>query len=117
VRALAEGDRPWAIPVFVIPEFIKVATHPRCLTPPSPLEAAHADMAAFLASPSVRVLRPEDRFPEIYRTVSIESAASGQLALDAAIATVCLEHGVREILTEDRDFARFSGITSVALAT
>ncbi len=28
------------------------------------------------------------------------------------IAALCIEHGVRELLTLDRDFARFSGLSS-----
>ena len=35
----------------------------------------------------------------------------GDLVFDAQIAAVCLEHGAATILTEDRDFHRFSGIT------
>jgi predicted nucleic acid-binding protein len=31
----------------------------------------------------------------------------GNLAFDAQLVAVCREHGVVEILTEDRDFARF----------
>jgi predicted nucleic acid-binding protein len=31
----------------------------------------------------------------------------GDLAFDAQLVAVCREHGVVEILTEDRDFARF----------
>lgn len=111
LRELAEGQTPWDIPVFTIREFIKVATHPRCFTPPSTLSEAHADLNAILASPSVCVLRPGELFPEIYQARSLEAKAEGQLAFDAAIVAVCLENGVREILTEDRDFARFKEIT------
>lgn len=31
--------------------------------------------------------------------------------LDAEIAAVCREHGIRTILTEDRDFHRFSNLS------
>ncbi|MGH7645133.1 MAG: type II toxin-antitoxin system VapC family toxin [Gemmatimonadales bacterium] len=30
---------------------------------------------------------------------------------DAHIAALCLEHGVTELVTGDRDFRRFSGLT------
>jgi predicted nucleic acid-binding protein len=39
----------------------------------------------------------------------------GNLALDAQIAAVCREHGLAEILTEDRDFARFDGVVPTRL--
>jgi hypothetical protein len=44
------------------------------------------------------------------------SSASGNLVHDAQIAAVCLEHGARTLLTLDRDFARFPGITTQSLA-
>jgi predicted nucleic acid-binding protein len=40
----------------------------------------------------------------------------GNLVFDAQIAAVCLEHGATTLLTEDRDFSRFRGITTVSLA-
>jgi predicted nucleic acid-binding protein len=32
------------------------------------------------------------------------------------LSTACLEHGATTLLTEDRDFARFAGITPLSLA-
>ena len=36
--------------------------------------------------------------------------AAGNLAFDAHIAALCIEHGVTELWTLDRDFARFPGL-------
>jgi predicted nucleic acid-binding protein len=41
-----------------------------------------------------------------------KSKASGNLVHDAHIAALCLEHGVSELLTADRDFTRFAGLTT-----
>ncbi len=41
-----------------------------------------------------------------------EAGATGNLAHDAHIATLCLEHGVTELITGDRDFARFPSLTA-----
>ena len=38
------------------------------------------------------------------------SGATGNLIHDAHIAALCLEHGVSELVTGDRDFARFPQI-------
>ena len=35
------------------------------------------------------------------------SGATGNLVHDAHIAALCLEHGVTELVTADRDFSRF----------
>jgi predicted nucleic acid-binding protein len=36
--------------------------------------------------------------------------AGGNRAHDAQIAALVVEHGIRELLTADRDFARFPGV-------
>ena len=39
-----------------------------------------------------------------------QSGATGNLVHDAHIAALCLEHGVSEIITADRDLTRFEGL-------
>lgn len=39
-----------------------------------------------------------------------DSHASGNLVYDAHIAALCLEHGVSELITGDRDLLRFPGL-------
>jgi len=66
-------------------------------------------------SPSVRVLVPGARYPQIFAACLRAGDARGNLAFDAQIAAVCLEQGARELLTLDRDFARFPELTLAAL--
>jgi len=66
---------------------------------------------ALASSPSVRVLFPGSRFLPLLRGLVHEGHVRGDLVFDAQIAAVCLEHGATTILTEDRDFHRFSGVT------
>lgn len=107
LRHFAEGRLPWGLPVFCLGEFMRVATHPRVLDPPSTVAEAIAALDGLLASPSVRVLSPGPRFPEIYFETVRAGDARGNLTFDAQIAAVCLEHGADRLLTLDRDFARF----------
>jgi toxin-antitoxin system PIN domain toxin len=110
LRGLAEGPAAWAIPVFAIGEFLRVSTHPRIFEPPSTETAAIDAVAALLSSPSVRILSPGDRYWPLLRETIVEAGARGNLVFDAQIVAVCREHGVGTILTEDRDFRRFTGI-------
>lgn len=71
---------------------------------------AIASLNSLLASPSVRLLAPGPRYLQLLWAALADSAASGNLVFDAQIAAVCLEHGARTLLTEDRDFTRFPGI-------
>ena len=66
-------------------------------------------MRAILGSPSLVLLSETGRHPAILEEVLRESGASGNLVHDAHIAALCREHGVRELLTADADFARFRG--------
>jgi uncharacterized protein len=113
LRSLAEGRAPWAIPWPCVYEFLRVVTHPRVFHPPVPADRALADLQAILASPSLVLLSETSRHAETCIAVMQESGASGNLVHDAHIAALCLEHGVSQLVTGDRDFARFRGIDVV----
>jgi toxin-antitoxin system PIN domain toxin len=113
LRELAEGARPWAIPWPCVYEFLRVVTHPRVFHPPVPVEHALSDLNRILASPSLRLLSETPRHAEILGRVMKEGGVSGNLTHDAHIAALCLEHGVSELFTGDRDFNRFPGLSVV----
>ena len=110
IRDLAEGREAWALPVFCLGEFVRVVSHPRLFDPPTPASEAVAAVAALLESPSVRLLSPGPRYWAILADLVRDGEVSGNLVFDAQIAAVCLEHGARTLLTDDRDFARFPKI-------
>jgi toxin-antitoxin system PIN domain toxin len=107
LQALAEGGNPWALPVFCIGEFVRVVTHPRLFHPPTKLSIALAFLDQLLGSPAARLLVPGPTFPALFGEACRDGAAQGNLAFEAQLVALCREHGVGEILTEDRDFARF----------
>lgn len=110
LRELAEGSLPWAIPWPCIYEFLRVITHPRVFHPPTPLEIALNDLTAILDSPAVVLLSETPRHFKVMETIVKESGVTGNLIHDAHIAALCLEHGVTQLLTGDRDFSRFRGL-------
>jgi hypothetical protein len=115
LRELAEGNDPFAIPLFVIGEFVRVVTHARVFKPPTPLAVALEYLERILGSPSARLLTPGPSFPALFAEACRAGAAAGNLAFDAQLVAVCREHGVSELLTEDRDFSRFPGMVPVRL--
>jgi predicted nucleic acid-binding protein len=64
-----------------------------------------------LGSPSCVILNPAQAFWPILAEITKDADAKGNILYDAQIVAVCREHGVREILSEDRDFCRFEEIT------
>ena len=110
LKGLAEGALPWAIPWPCIYEFLRVVTHPRVFHPPVPLNIASADLRKLLASPSLFLLAETPRHLSVMDQVVSQSGATGNLVHDAHIVALCLEHGVSEIITGDRDFSRFAGL-------
>lgn len=75
--------------------------------------AAASLLGRILDSPSLRLLSESGRHPAIMGEVLEESGAAGNRVHDAHIAALCLEHGVREIVTGDTDFRRFPGLNVV----
>lgn len=89
--------------------FIRVVTHPRIFTPPASIERAFEFADALLAQPSALVVAPGPRHWEVYRRLCLAAGAKGNLAADAFIAALAVESG-SELITTDRDFARFPGL-------
>ena len=114
---LAEGDEPWALPVFCITEFLRVVTHTRVFNPPSTVSEALAFIKDVLASPSCTIANPEAAFMSRLEAVVRESDSRGNLIFDAQVAALCREHGIPTILTNDRDFERFKPLQVVYLGS
>ncbi len=63
-----------------------------------------------MASPSLVLLGEGPAHPAHLRRMVEGGGARGNLIHDAHIAALAVEHGVRELWTADRDFARFPGL-------
>lgn len=110
LRTLAEGGEPWAIPWPCVYEFLRVVTHPRVFDPPTSLDLALEEIAALAGSPSLSLIGQGPAHVGHMRRMVLGGRAAGNLAHDAHIAALAVEHGVREIWTTDRDFSRFPGL-------
>lgn len=113
LRDHAEGSRPWALPWPCAYEFLRVVTHPKIFDPQVPVDRALADLERILDSPSLVLLSESPRHRALMAELVTETEVTGNLLHDAHIATLCLEHGVRELVTGDRDFRRFPGLEVV----
>lgn len=64
-------------------------------------------LGRILVSPTLMLLAETERHAQILQRIVRDSGVTGNLMHDAHIAALCLEHGVDELVTGDRDFARF----------
>jgi toxin-antitoxin system PIN domain toxin len=110
LRDLAEGKGAWAVPWPCLHEFFAIVTHPRIYVPPSTGTQAADQIDAWLESPSLVLLSEESVHWPTLRDLLVRGRASGPLVHDARVAALCLSHGVRELLTADRDFGRFPSL-------
>ena len=104
---LSEGSLPWAIPWPCVYEFLRVVTHPRVYHPPVPLAIALEDLQRVFQSSSLLLLHETDIHSDLMMKIMKDAAVTGNLIHDAHIAALCVEHGMTELITGDRDFSRF----------
>ena len=112
IRELAEGRGRWAVPWPCVHEFLAIVTHPRIWDPPTPLPAALDQVEAWLESPSVVLLAETGDYWTGLRDLVEGARIHGPRVHDARVAALCHLHGVRELWTADRDFGRFTGLST-----
>ena len=110
--ALAEGPAAWAIAWPCIHEFLAIVTHPRIYSPPTPMNLALDQVEAWLESPTVVLLSEVTAYWPVLRQELANGKVAGPQVHDARIAALCIQHGVRELWSADRDLGRF-GLTVV----
>ncbi|HUI94383.1 MAG TPA: TA system VapC family ribonuclease toxin [Xanthobacteraceae bacterium] len=113
VAELAESGAAWAIPWPCIHEFLAIVTHPRIHDPATPTAAAIEQVDAWLESPSLVMLSESDQhWADLRRLVERGQVTGGRIH-DARVAALCVQHGVRELWSVDRDFGRFPELVVV----
>lgn len=107
VRELAEGKALWAIPWPCLHEFYGIVTHPNRFKPPTPAALAISQIQAWQGSPSLRMIGESFEHLRVLIELIEKGKVVGPMVHDARIAAICMQHGVRELWTLDRDFSRF----------
>jgi toxin-antitoxin system PIN domain toxin len=110
LKNLAESRTSWAIPVHCLTEFYAVVTHAKIWKTPSTPEQASRQIIAWRRSPSLVIIGDDKHSLELLLDMARQLAITGPRIHDARIAAVCLNHGINELWTIDRDFTRFTNL-------
>ena len=106
---LIAGDDAFTVPVTVWASFLRLATNRRIFDVPTPRADAFSFLEATCAQPHHLLIGPGERHLAVLREVCDDGDAMGDLVPDAVIGALAVEHSC-EIVTLDRDFARFSSV-------
>ena len=78
--------------------------------PATPCQIALDQIDAWLSSPSLTLLHESPQHWPTLRELLHAGRIAGPTVHDARIAALCLQHGVRELWSADRDFGRFPSL-------
>lgn len=108
VRTLAEGRAAWVIPWPCVHEFLSIVSNPKVFKHPTPPEAAVDQISAWIESPGLSLLSEGAGYWNALAPLILRAKVRGGAVHDARIAAICLENGISELWTADRDFSRFA---------
>ena len=91
--------------------YLRIVTHPAVFARPLSHADARSNIQALLDLPHVQTSGESDAFWRRFSEVADDVAPTGNLVPDAHLVALMLENGVRTIMTHDRDYRKFRGIS------
>ena len=104
-----QSGQPYAISDPVLSGFLRVVTHPRVFTTPSPIRLALDFARQVREQANCQVIAPGSRHWQIFTGLCRSLSATGNLVPDVWFAALAIESGC-EWVTTDRDYQRFPGL-------
>jgi toxin-antitoxin system PIN domain toxin len=109
IDGLVNGEQAYAVSDVVLSGFVRIVTHRRIFDPPSTVNQALEFAGQLRHQPHCMLVQPGARHWEIFIRLCREANVRGNLVPDAFLAALAIEHGC-ELVSADRDFARFKGL-------
>jgi toxin-antitoxin system PIN domain toxin len=109
LEELLVARSPFSIPDLVVGSFLRVATNRRVFAIPTPVGDAFEYLRALRGQPAHVNLGPGPDHLGILERICRDADIAGDLIPDAQLAAIAVEHGC-ELVSFDRDFARFEGL-------
>ncbi|HYU48546.1 MAG TPA: type II toxin-antitoxin system VapC family toxin [Candidatus Limnocylindria bacterium] len=109
LKQTLDSDAPYGFSELVLSGFIRVVTHPRVFTVPTPIAKALQFAGEVRQRPNAVPISAGPRHWAIFARLCGSTAVRGNLVPDAYLAALAIESG-SEWITTDRDYARFPGL-------
>lgn len=90
--------------------FIRIGTNASILANAMTADEATGQVEAWLAAPAAVIAQPTPRHSALLRGLLRDTGTAGNLTTNAHLAVLALEHGA-DIVSYDRDFARYPGVS------
>jgi toxin-antitoxin system PIN domain toxin len=103
------GPSPFGLSRTILSGFLRVSTHPRIFSPPTPLADALAFCDDLRTRSGFRWIEPGPAHWGIFSRLCRETNAVGNLVPDAWFAALAIESGSTWV-TGDRDYGLFRGL-------
>ena len=101
--------RPVGLPWVVMLGYVRLITGRVAMVDPFSAGDAIGHIRSWLERPQVEILTPGPRHLDLVDTLLRDAQASGNLAVDAHLAALAIEHRA-ELHSNDGDFLRFPGL-------
>ena len=109
LESYLNGDETYGMSELVLSGFLRVVTHPRIFSVPTPIETALKFTAQLVDQAHCSMISPTTRHWEIFEKLCRSCKAKGNLVPDAYFAALAIESG-SEWISTDRDYSRFPGL-------
>jgi len=111
LESIVNSGSSWALSWSIVYEFLRVATHPKVFSMPLDCESAWNFISDLIDRPGCLMLTETVVHQEVVDLCLKEiPRIRGNLLHDFHLAVLMHEHGIKQILTEDRDFRMFPWI-------
>jgi predicted nucleic acid-binding protein len=113
MERLINSEESWAIPWPCVREFVATVTPNRPYNPASSIEQCFKAFDKWRKSSELQFIGEGPGYYEKFWKLAAAENPVGQEIDDIRIATICINHGVKEFWSGDRDFSSYSTIKCV----
>ena len=108
-NGVLNGNESYAVSDIILSGFLRIVTHPRIFTLPTPLAEALKFVEMIREQPHAVIVYPGPNHWNIFTDLCQKVDARAGHITDAFLAALAIESG-SEMVTSDRDFSRYPGL-------